>query len=56
MMSSKKKTSSDVEEALQKARQVLAAIDYHDSRKARYNRLGDEDDETELRLMDSTHL
>lgn len=51
-----KKTSSDVEEALQKARQVLAAIDYHDSRKARYNRLGDEDDETELRLMDSTHL
>ncbi|XP_067017406.1 calcium homeostasis modulator protein 5-like isoform X1 [Acropora muricata] len=50
------KAPSDVKEALHKAREVLARKSHHDKRMARYIPLGHEDDENELRLMDSTHL
>lgn len=50
------KAPSDVKEALHKAREVLISKSHQNKRMARYNPLGHEDDETELRLMDSIHL
>ena len=50
------RTSRDVREAFFKAKEALTAVNRPDDRNGRYNRLELDDDDTELQLMDSTHL
>ena len=50
------KTSRDVRESFYKAKEAMAALNHLDNRNGRYNRLDLDDDDTELQLMDSTHL
>lgn len=50
------RTPRDVREAFHKAREALTTGNHHDNRNGRYNRLTVDGDETELQLMDSTHL
>lgn len=50
------RTPRDVRDAFHKAREALTAVNHPDNRNGRYNRLDLDDDETELQLMDSTHL
>lgn len=50
------RASTDVRESFFKAKEALTAVNRVDNRNGRYNRLDLDDDDTELQLMDSTHL
>ena len=50
------RTSRDVRESFHKAKEALTAVNRLDNRNGRYNRLDLDGDDTELQLMDSTHL
>ena len=50
------RTHRDVRDTFHKAKEALTAVNQLDNRNGRYNRLDLDDDETELQLMDSTHL
>ena len=50
------KSSRDVKDAFNRAREALIASSNPVDRNGRYNRLDLDDEETELQLMDSTHL
>lgn len=50
------RTCRDVRESFNKAKEALTAVNQLESRNGRYNRLDLDDDDTELHLMDSTHL
>ena len=50
------RTPRSLKDAFHKAREALTAANHPDNRNGRYNRLDLDDDDTELQLMDSTHL
>ena len=50
------KSKRDVKDVFNRAREALGGISYITDRNGRYNRLNIDDEETELQLMDSTHL
>ena len=50
------RTPRDVRDSFHKAKESLTAINHLENRNGRYNRLDLDDDDTELQLMDSTHL
>ncbi|KAL9988329.1 hypothetical protein ACROYT_G002763 [Oculina patagonica] len=50
------RTHRDVRESFHKAKEALNAVIHLENRNGRYNRLDLDDDDTELQLMDSTHL
>ena len=50
------KSKRDVKDVFNRAREALRGISYTTDRNGRYNRLNIDDEETELQLMDSTHL
>lgn len=50
------RTSRDIRESFHKAKEALTAVNRLDNRNGRYNRLDLDGDDTELQLMDSTHL
>lgn len=51
------RTPRDVRDAFNRAREALTAVNHPENRNGRYNHQLDlDDDETELQLMDSTHL
>ena len=50
------KTHKDVRDTFHRAKEALTAVNQLENRNGRYNRLNLDDDDTELQLMDSTHL
>ena len=50
------RTHKDVRDSFQKAKEALTAVNHIENRNGRYNRLDLNDDDTEMQLMDSTHL
>ncbi|XP_022783813.1 protein FAM26F-like isoform X2 [Stylophora pistillata] len=50
------KTHRDLRDTFHKAKEALTAANQFENRNGRYNRLNIDDDDTELQLMDSTHL
>jgi len=50
------RTPRSLKDAFHKAREALTTANHPDNRNGRYNRLDLDDDDTELQLMDSTHL
>lgn len=50
------RTPREVKDAFRKAREALADVNHRGNRHGRYDRLNLDDEDTELQLMDSTHL
>lgn len=50
------RTPREMKDAFRKAREALADVNHRGNRHGRYDRLNLDDEDTELQLMDSTHL